>query len=165
MLLVVAESSGSSPGRQGYKMAVGADGELHGSIGGGVMEVNLVEESRSVLRDAESGRRGDAGISSLSAQVHRENSQNSSGMICSGEQTVIFRLISQEDSPAVESAIDALSNHRRDVLRITPGDFMIASQESAPKSSPPDDASSTTPLPSFAMRRTKPPRTGAVAAR
>jgi hypothetical protein len=28
MLLVVAESSGSSPGRQGYKMAVGSDGEL-----------------------------------------------------------------------------------------------------------------------------------------
>ena len=35
MLLVVAESSGSSPGRQGYKMAVGADGGLSGSIGGG----------------------------------------------------------------------------------------------------------------------------------
>ena len=49
MLLVVAESSGSSPGRQGYKMAVGADGELIGSIGGGVMEVNLVEESRRLL--------------------------------------------------------------------------------------------------------------------
>ena len=37
MLLVVAESSGSSPGRRGYKMAVGSDGELVGSIGGGVM--------------------------------------------------------------------------------------------------------------------------------
>ncbi len=33
MLLVVADSSGSSPGRQGYKMAVGVDGGLAGSIG------------------------------------------------------------------------------------------------------------------------------------
>ena len=33
MLLVVATSTGSSPGRQGYKMAVGADGGLSGSIG------------------------------------------------------------------------------------------------------------------------------------
>ena len=49
MLLVVATSSGSSPGRPGYKMAVAEDGQLIGSIGGGVMEVNLVEQSRSIL--------------------------------------------------------------------------------------------------------------------
>jgi xanthine dehydrogenase accessory factor len=132
MLLVVAESSGSSPGRQGYKMAVGADGELIGSIGGGVMEVNLVEESRIVLRDAEIGRSGDAGISLLSAQVHRENSPNASGMICSGEQTVIFKLMTPEDSPAVESVIDALSNHRRHVLTITAGDFTIGPSDNTP---------------------------------
>ena len=53
MLLVVGESSGSSPGRQGYKMAVGADGELFGSIGGGVMEVNLVQQSRKILSEPE----------------------------------------------------------------------------------------------------------------
>ena len=51
MLLVVAESSGSSPGRQGYKMAVGADGTLVGSIGGGVMEVSLVNQSRDLLSE------------------------------------------------------------------------------------------------------------------
>jgi xanthine dehydrogenase accessory factor len=51
MLLIVAESSGSSPGRQGYKIAVSADGELCGSIGGGVMEVNLVEQSRALLSE------------------------------------------------------------------------------------------------------------------
>jgi len=51
MLLVVATSSGSSPGRPGYKMAVAEDGELIGSIGGGVMEVNLVEQSRAVLSE------------------------------------------------------------------------------------------------------------------
>ena len=42
MLLVVAESSGSSPGRRGFKMAIAED-EICGSIGGGVMEVRLVE--------------------------------------------------------------------------------------------------------------------------
>ncbi|MDI1241429.1 MAG: XdhC family protein, partial [bacterium] len=46
VLLVVAESSGSSPGRAGYKMVVATDGEMCGSIGGGVMEVNLVQMSR-----------------------------------------------------------------------------------------------------------------------
>ena len=71
MLLVVAESSGSSPGRQGYKMAVGADGELAGSIGGGVMEVKLVEQSRSFLRDAGTGRLGDAASECDSATGRR----------------------------------------------------------------------------------------------
>jgi len=45
MLLVVAESSGSSPGRQGFKMAIAED-EIAGSIGGGVMEVRLVEQAK-----------------------------------------------------------------------------------------------------------------------
>ena len=49
-LLVVAESSGSSPGRRGFKMAVSA-GEMCGSIGGGVMEVNLVNRAREILRN------------------------------------------------------------------------------------------------------------------
>ncbi len=44
-LLVVAESSGSSPGRQGFKMIVSADG-MCGSIGGGVMEMRLAEAAK-----------------------------------------------------------------------------------------------------------------------
>src|SRR5687767_6060750 len=110
MLLVVAESSGSSPGRQGYKMAVGADRELMGSIGGGVMEVNLVEQSRVVL-DAGTRGRGDAGTS-LSEQVHRKNASNSSGMICSGRQTIIFKLLTPTDVEAVEAIVDALKSRR-----------------------------------------------------
>ena len=48
ILLVVAESSGSSPGRQGFKMAV-TEREMIGSIGGGIMEMKLVEHARSLL--------------------------------------------------------------------------------------------------------------------
>jgi xanthine dehydrogenase accessory factor len=141
MLLVVAESSGSSPGRQGYKMAVGADGELYGSIGGGVMEVNLVENSREILSELihpNSALR--IPHSALKDQVHRQNSPNASGMICSGEQTVIFKLMSPEDSPAVESVIDALSNHRRDVLTITAGDFIVRPAEGEAQNLRSDDA-------------------------
>lgn len=109
MLLVVAESSGSSPGRQGYKMAVTADGELFGSIGGGLMEVNLVEESRRVLRDAETGRRGEAGASTLTEQVHRKNTEHASGMICSGQQTVISFRLSQPHLATAELIVNLLT--------------------------------------------------------
>src|SRR6476620_7018208 len=102
MLLVVAESSGSSPGRQGYKMAVGVDGELIGSIGGGVMEVKLVEESRRLLSVPPAVAGG------FREQIHQKNSPNASGMICSGKQTIIFRLLSPQDSRTVDVIVDGL---------------------------------------------------------
>lgn len=131
MLLVVAESSGSSPGRAGYKMAVAADGKLAGSIGGGVMEVKLVEQSRRLLSEPqtplrEQGRQASSRDGSgqvdlagrLIEQVHRPNSPNSSGMICSGRQTVIFRLLNSDDLLTVEQAMAAFENgdDRRIVL-------------------------------------------------
>lgn len=82
MLLVVAESSGSSPGRAGYKMAVAEDGELIGSIGGGIMEVNLVEAAKKRLSFGDQNNE-------LVEQVHRKNDEHASGMICSGRQAVL----------------------------------------------------------------------------
>ncbi len=123
MLLVVAESSGSSPGRQGYKMAVGADGELTGSIGGGVMEVNLVEQCRSTLLDTlqkPARSKGEIANAHVREQIHQKNSPNASGMICSGKQTVIFKLLDSRNTDTVENIIDALKNRRPDLLAITP---------------------------------------------
>ncbi len=84
MLLVVAESSGSSPGRQGFKMVVAED-ELCGSIGGGVMEVALVELAKVKIQNSKFKT-----DSEVIEQVHQKNSPAASGMICSGKQTVIF---------------------------------------------------------------------------
>jgi xanthine dehydrogenase accessory factor len=118
MLLVVAESSGSSPGRKGYKMAVAAHGELFGSIGGGVMEVKLVEESRALLRDT-------ATTSVLSEQVHRKNAEHASGMICSGKQTVIFKLIAETDRSTVNTIVSAVATSRPAVLTITAAELAV----------------------------------------
>lgn len=98
-LLIVVHSRGSSPGRAGYKMAVATDGELCGSVGGGRMEVDLVERAKMETRSAE-----------VLQQVHRKNSPNASGMICSGEQTVIFKPLFTTDLPSVELAERSLSN-------------------------------------------------------
>ena len=50
MLLYVLESKGSSPGRQGFFMAVTAEGKMEGSIGGGIMEHKFVEMAREKLQ-------------------------------------------------------------------------------------------------------------------
>src|SRR5689334_16415199 len=114
MLLVVATSSGSSPGRPGYKMAVAETGELTGSIGGGVMEVNLVEQSRAVLseRPAVAG-----GLPQpIREQIHRKNAPNSSGMICSGKQTVLFKLLTANDIEPVHAATIGVKTRDGSVL-------------------------------------------------
>ena len=84
MLLVVAESSGSSPGREGFKMIV-AENDLTGSIGGGVMEVRLVDQAKFKFQNSKFKD------SAIVEQVHQKNSPDKSGMICSGKQTVIIR--------------------------------------------------------------------------
>ena len=129
MLLVVAESSGSSPGRAGYKMAIAEDGELIGSIGGGVMEVSLVEKSRLILRDAEDAGYGDAETSGLSEQVHRKGSRKASGMICSGKQTVIFKFLSLQNLPAIQSVISDLEKRVRGSLTIGTNEFRVLPPE------------------------------------
>ena len=50
VLLTIINSNGSSPGRQGFKMATSDDDELNGSVGGGVVEYNLVEQAKKLLK-------------------------------------------------------------------------------------------------------------------
>lgn len=82
-LLCVMRSEGSSPGRQGFKMAVTAS-EVAGSIGGGIMEHKWVELARQHLLNAEI-------MPLLRPQIHRrEAPADRSGMMCSGEQEVLL---------------------------------------------------------------------------
>jgi xanthine dehydrogenase accessory factor len=119
ILLVVAESSGSSPGRAGYKMAVATDGQITGSIGGGVMEVNLVEEARNLLSEPGAIATG------FREQVHQRNSPNASGMICSGRQTVIIKLLTPADAITISPKIADLQRDSQSQLTITHSKFQI----------------------------------------
>ena len=138
VLLVVAASYGSSPGRPGYKMAIAASGELIGSIGGGVMEVDLVEYCRSIL----SGQV--AMVNGLSLeQVHRRNVPNSSGMICSGKQTVIFKMLSDDDLSVVESAANGVKDRDGSCLIVTAGAIDVASPNGGDQNGPQSDLTFT----------------------
>ncbi|MDH3492456.1 MAG: XdhC family protein [Acidobacteriota bacterium] len=117
VLMVVAESSGSSPGRPGFKMAVSA-GDISGSVGGGVMEVALVEKARLLLS---AGSTPDSGPV---RQVHRKNSEHGSGMICSGEQTVIIKKLDRNDEPTIKNIIDVFDDDRF-VLSLSPDSVSV----------------------------------------
>ena len=83
ILMCVVESKGSSPGRHGFKMAVARDGMV-GSIGGGIMEHKFVELAKERL--------GALYVEPLiRKQVHNKSARvDQSGMICSGDQTILM---------------------------------------------------------------------------
>ena len=120
MLLVVTESSGSSPGRVGYKMAVAENGELMGSIGGGVMEVSLVEQAKVKIKKAK--RKIGAKITE---QVHRKNVSNSSGMICSGRQTVLIKHLAHSELEIIHQIIKSLKGDVLQAFEISDSRFQI----------------------------------------
>jgi xanthine dehydrogenase accessory factor len=86
------------------------------------MEVSLVEQSRSILKPPAAA--GSVN-SSVQEQVHRKDVPNSSGMICSGKQTVIFRSLAPENAVTVDSIIEALTNRIPSFLTMTPGRFYL----------------------------------------
>lgn len=95
MLLFVLESEGSSPGRQGFKMAVAADGTILGTIGGGIMEHKLVEKARAMLDQPS------AGVTTMRQYHDKQHSTDQSGMICSGSQLIAFIPLHGEHLPLI----------------------------------------------------------------
>ena len=115
-LLTVIENSGSSPGRKGFKMLVAQDGFIFGSVGGGVMEFSLVEEAQNLLKIA------DLKIF-FKKQIHQGNIKDGSGMICSGEQTVVFHPLNSDHISVVKGIIDCLQHNQQKTLQLSPSTF------------------------------------------
>lgn len=114
MLLYVLESKGSSPGRQGFFMAVNAKGEMEGSIGGGIMEHKFVEMAKDKLRNEESER-------SIRKQIHDKSAaKNQSGMICSGEQMVLIYSVRKDEEDVITKIIKCLEENKNGKLQLSP---------------------------------------------
>ena len=120
MLLYVLESKGSSPGRPGFFMAVNTRDEMEGSIGGGMMEHKWVEvaKERLKLRDTHAN----SGDTSIKRQVHDKSAgQDQSGMICSGEQTILIYPAGPHDKTPLKALIQSLERSENGQLELKPG--------------------------------------------
>jgi len=111
VLMVVIDNQGSSPGRKGFKMAVSEDGQLNGSIGGGMMEKQMVEEARQMIMDKNS-------LIFLRHQKHNPDAEeNKSGMICSGSQIIAFYPIKEAQLIEIEKILELLSKKENGLLK------------------------------------------------
>ena len=108
-LIIVAESSNSSPGKQGFKMAVNEDEVLFGTIGGGIMERDLLFNAREKLKSKKK--------SFAKTLYHNQNDKNeSSGLICGGKQIFIFNFLDESNIDLVNKIITYLESQTRSVL-------------------------------------------------
>lgn len=108
-LLYVLESRGSSPGRQGFFMAVDAGGNMLGSIGGGIMEHKLVELAKERLSTRANSQQQKFSATEIKKQVHDPSvARNRSGMICAGEQTVLIHVVRENDAAAITELVQSL---------------------------------------------------------
>ncbi len=103
-LLLVPESIGSSPGRQGFKMMVSESGSMYGTIGGGIMEQKMVELAKVKLSEGEFRP-------FLRRQIHRaEAEKERSGMICSGEQSISFYHLGKSEIPLLQNILNDITS-------------------------------------------------------
>jgi xanthine dehydrogenase accessory factor len=117
MLLYVLESKGSSPGRQGFFMAVTGNGDVSGSIGGGIMENKFLDMAKENLKH-------DNQVLYLRKQIHdKRAAKNQSGMICSGEQTILVYRVGTKDILTIRWIVDCLARGKNGTLQFSPAGF------------------------------------------
>lgn len=111
-LLIVADSSLSSPGKSGFKMAVSEDVETVGSIGGGIMEFDILNEIRGILSENTP--------TNFIRKLHHSKTKEgqSSGLICGGTQTLIVLSLTRDDRDVVKSIIDNIDEQKSGLLVI-----------------------------------------------
>lgn len=102
---VVSHTHGS-PGRTGWIMAVGQDGWLAGTVGGGAAEETAVRRSLALL---------DAGAARTVrlTQTHRPDAEHASGLLCGGEQLLALAPLADASRHGLRAAIDALERGER----------------------------------------------------
>lgn len=119
ILTTVLESKGSSPGKAGFKIAVAEDRTHVGTIGGGEMEFNLLNECNKLLD------------SKKKIQLHRKLYHSKkvkklqSGLVCQGTQTNYTLSLDKKDYENVESIIKSFERKEPAVLMLSPDGLNI----------------------------------------
>ncbi len=123
--MTVIGREGSSPGKQGFKMAVSSDNHFIGSIGGGVMEHRLVEQCKRLLKQKEPQQ-----PFLVFLEHDPEAKVNRSGMICSGGQTVAFTPLDEKDLTTVNAILKATEQQQKGIFKLTEkGLFFMAGEQ------------------------------------
>ena len=117
LLLTVAESSNSSPGRSGFKMLLCPNGITKGTIGGGIMEKQLIDYGKELLNGNES-------VQIKRLQHSPKTDLEQSGLICGGYQTIIYTMFTSEQAEPINAILKNIKNRKSGLLTIKHDKFV-----------------------------------------
>ncbi len=123
MLLAVVESAGASPGKAGFKMAIAANGEHCGTIGGGIMEATWVEQSRQWLRN------GDVPLTVRKIFHSRDTKHEQSGLICSGSQTILTIPLGKGETRWIAEILRTYEQKQHARVKLSPHGILLEPQQ------------------------------------
>ncbi len=114
ILLVVADSFKSSPGRAGFKLALAKDGSILGTIGGGIMEHDMLVLAEENFNDKNEK-------TFLKILHHNPKSpKDKSGLICGGTQAIIFSKILPEHKSKIEKQLQNTIERKKSLMILSP---------------------------------------------
>lgn len=127
-LITVVERNGSSPGIVGFKMAVSENGNMTGSIGGGVMEYNMVELAKKKAQNKDEKP-------FIKKQIHNPDAgADKSGLICSGEQNHAFFLLTPSHLRLISEILNELNKGENGTLLISSNEISFSKNQKLDKS-------------------------------
>ena len=117
--MIVVNSAGSSPSKVGTKMAVTAQGDSFGTIGGGALEYSLVKKAHALMA-----------TTSVSPVLYRfqhtaSKIHDASGMICGGKQTVLLYRCRNADIALCRQLAEMHRNNRSGGISMTPSGLQL----------------------------------------
>ena len=113
-LAMVVDHTIHSPGTTGAKLLVTENKEMMGTIGGGIMEYELVNRAQEILSNE-----------NYIPEIHTLNHNKfglgeQSGMICAGKQTNLYYVCEPEkDRKTVDKMVQVLSESQHAILSIS----------------------------------------------
>lgn len=94
-LVTVIETSGSAPGKPGFKMLVDSDGATLGTVGGGLVEATAIRDALTAIREKKSRV--------CSYKLDQEQA-GGLGMLCGGEASVFIDVIGAPETLLIAGA-------------------------------------------------------------
>ena len=94
-LVTLLEASGSAPGKPGFKMLVDREGNIVGTIGGGLVEATAIQEAREALQK---------NTPKISTYTLDTETAGGLGMLCGGEITVFIDIIAPPETLVIAGA-------------------------------------------------------------
>ncbi len=95
VLATVVSSTGSSPGKEGFKLVLDSENNTYGTVGGGAIEMEIILQSKSFLSEGIGGK-----VSYLLAKNSKPKTEKEKviPMMCGGRMEVFFEVFGKKQT-------------------------------------------------------------------